>query len=208
MEAEAARTGKSLTRQKTEFMAGGRQYYRLGERTGLALLTNNTLFGVRWANLLNGAYDPQVPYSNYCVDMGFYYEHGFNLIFPEFEPLFEAASNDPHALETFGGRERREDPRIGMRYVRDKVALENKYVCHLSGLSAKFDRRAAQCVMFAESSLVGMAVEATTREHDAPATMSDLVFSSPVCAFVRTGRSSDVEFRQRTFQIANNIPDL
>ena len=146
------------------------------------LLTNNTLFGVGWANLLNGAYDPQVLYSNYCVDMGFYFEHGFSRIFPEFEPLFEAALNDPHALGTFAGPERREAARIGMRYIRGKVALEHKYVSHLSGLSAKFDRRTAQCVMFAESSLVGMAVEATTRGHDAPATMSDLVFSSPVCA--------------------------
>lgn len=146
------------------------------------LLTNNTLFGVGWSNLLNGAYDPQVLYSNYCVDMAFYYEHGFNRIFPEFEPLFEAASNDPHALKTFGGAERREAARVGLRYIRGKVALERKYLPYLSGLSAKFDRRTAQCIMFSESSLVGMAVEATTRAHDAPAVMSDLVFSSPVCA--------------------------
>lgn len=147
------------------------------------LLTKNALFGVGLSNLLNGAYDPQVLYSNYCVDMAFYYEHGFNRIFPEFEPLFESASNDPHALETFAGTERREAARTGLRYIRGKVALEYKYLPHLSGLSAKFDRRTAQCIMFGESSLVGMAVEATTRKHDAPAVMSDLVFSSPVCAF-------------------------
>lgn len=145
------------------------------------LLTNNTLFGVGLANLLNGAYDPQVLYSNYCVDMAFYYEHGFNRIFPEFEPLFEAASNDPHALGTFGGPERREAAKVGLRYIRGKVALEHKYLPYLSGLSAKFDRRTAQCIMFGESSFVGMAAETTTRGHDAPATMSDLVFSSPVC---------------------------
>lgn len=170
------------------------------------LLTNNTLFGVGWANLLNGAYDPQVLYSNYCVDMAFYYEHGFNRIFPEFEPVFEAASNDPHALGTFGGPERREAARVGLRYIRGKVALEHKYLPYLSGLSAKFDRRTAQCIMFGESSLVGMAVEATTREHDAPAVMSDLVFSSPVCAFcqhssIYQGRIASAEPFEQIFQI-------
>lgn len=145
------------------------------------LLTNNTLFGVGWTNLLNGAYDPEVLYSNYCVELAFYYEHGFNRIFPEFESLFEASLNDPHALRTFGGRERREAARDGLRYIRGKVTLERKYLPHLSGLSAKFDRRTAQSIMLAESSLMGLAAEAATRGHDVPATMSDLVFSSPVC---------------------------
>lgn len=163
------------------------------------LLTNNTLFGVGWASLLIGAYDPQVLYSNYCVDMAFYYEHGFNRIFPEFEPLFKAASNDLHALGTFAGPERREAARAGLRYIRGKVALEHKYLPCLSGLSAKFDRRTAQCIMFGESSLVGMAAEAATRGYDAAATMSDLVFSSPVCAFcqcssIYSGRISSAPF--------------
>lgn len=147
-----------------------------------SLLTTNTLFGVGWSSLLNGAYDPQVLFSNYCVDLAFFYEHGFNSIFPEFEPLFEAAMNDPHALATLGGPERREAARVGLRYIRGKVALEHKYLPHLSGLSARFDRRTAQCIMFGESSLMGLAAEAATRGYDAPATMSDLVFSSPVCA--------------------------
>lgn len=146
------------------------------------LLTNNTLFGVGWTILLNGAYDPKVTYSNYCVDLAFYYEHGFDRIFPEFEPLFETALNDPHAMGTFAGPERREAARDGLRYIRGKVALEQKYLPHLSGLSARFDRRTAQIIMFAESSLMGLAAEAGTRGHDAAATMSDLVFSSPVCA--------------------------
>lgn len=156
------------------------------------LLTNNTLFGVGWTNLLNGAYDPQVLYSNYCVDMAFYYEHGFNRIFPEFEPLFEAASNDPHALGTFGGPERREAARDGLRYIRGKVALEHTYLPYLSGLSARFDRRTAQCIMFGESSLMGLAAEAAKRGHDAAATMSDLVFSSPVCALCQCSYSYPV----------------
>lgn len=149
------------------------------------LLTNNTLFGVGWMNLLNGAYDPQVLYSNYCVDMAFFYEHGFNRIFPEFEPVFEASLNDPHALETLGGPERREAARVGLRYIRGKVALEHKYLPHLSGLSAKLDRRTAQCIMFGESSLVGLVAESDTRGYDAAATMTDTVFSSPVCALCR-----------------------
>lgn len=145
------------------------------------LLTNNTLFGVGLTNLLNGAYDQDVLYSNYCVDMAFFYEHGFNRIFPEFEPLFETAMNDPHALGTFAGAERREAARDGLRYIRGKVALEHKYLPHLSGLSARFDRRTAQCIMFGESSLMGLEAETGTRGHDAAATMSDLVSSSPVC---------------------------
>lgn len=172
------------------------------------LLTNNTLFGVGWANLLIGACDPQVLYSNYCVDMAFYYEHGYNRIFPEFEPLFKAASNDPHALGTFGGPERREAAKVGLRYIRGKVALEHKYLPYLSGLSAKFDRRTAQCIMFGESSLVGMAVEATTRGHDAPATMSDLVFSSPVCALcqcssIDPGRVASADISHQ--RLGNNL---
>lgn len=152
-----------------------------GQDWPLPLLTNNTLFGVGWTNLLNGAYDQEVLYSNYCVDMAFFYEHGFDRIFTELEPLFDTAMNDPHALETFAGPERREAARDGLRYIRGKVALEHNYLPHLSGLSARFDRRTAQCIMFGESSLMGLAAEAGTRGHDAAATMSDLVFSSPVC---------------------------
>lgn len=180
------------------------------------LLTTNTLFGVGWTNLLNGAYDPQVLYSNFCVDMAFFYEHGFNRVFPEFEPLFEAASNDPHALGTFAGPERREAARVGLRYIRGKVALEHKYLPYLSGLSAKFNRRTAQCIMFGESSLMGLGAEATTRGHDAPATMSDLVFSSPVralcqCSSIYPGRVAPADPCQQIFLIRASVitsPDI
>lgn len=124
-------------------------------------------------------------YSNCCVDMGFYYEHWYDHVFPEFEPLFVAASDDPHALATHAGPERREGARIGLRYIRGKVALEKRYLPYLSsGGSAKLPRRTAQCIMFGESSLVGMAVEAIMRGHDAAAVNADIVFSSPVSKWI------------------------
>ncbi|ROW14901.1 hypothetical protein VPNG_03435 [Cytospora leucostoma] len=61
------------------------------------------VFGAAWVNLLIGAYDPEALYSNYCLDMGFYYEQGYDVVFPEFEPAFLAASNDPHARESHAG---------------------------------------------------------------------------------------------------------
>lgn len=147
------------------------------------LLTTNALFGVGFANFLIGAYDPKVLYSNCCIDMGFYYEHGYDRLFPEFEPLFLAASNDPHARTSFAGYERREAAKTGLRYIRGKVELERKYLPHLTpGRSAKFDRNTAAKIMFAESSEVGLAVEAMTRGHDVPAATSDMCFSSPVSA--------------------------
>jgi hypothetical protein len=145
------------------------------------LLTTNALFGVGVANFLIGAYDPQVLYSNYCVDMAFYYEHGYDRVFPEFEPMFLAASDDPHARNSFAGHERRESAKAGLRYIRGKVELERKYLPHLTpGRSAKFDRRTAAAIMWGESSLVGLASEAITRGHDVPAVAADMIFSSPV----------------------------
>lgn len=44
-------------------------------------------------------------YSNYCLDIGLDYEHGYDVVFSEFEPLFLAASNDPHARESHAGSE-------------------------------------------------------------------------------------------------------
>lgn len=149
------------------------------------LLPSNALFGVIWTNMLQGAYDPKVLYSNSCVDMAFYYEHGYNNIFPEFETIFNGVLSDPHALTTHAGLERREGARIGCQYIRGKVALEKKYLPFLSsGQSAKLDRKTAQTIMFGESSLVGMAVEAIYRGYDAPAVNADIVFSSPVSVLI------------------------
>lgn len=152
------------------------------------LLTTNALFGVGMAAFLIGAYDPQVLYSNYCVDMAFYYEHGYDRVFPEFEPMFQAASDDPHARNSFAGYERREAAKAGLRYIRGKVELERQYLPHLTpGRSAKFDRTTAATIMWGESSLVGLAAEAITRGHDVSAVAADMIFSSPATDVVDVG---------------------
>lgn len=71
------------------------------------LLTNCAIFGSGITNFLVGAYDAETLYSNYAVDLGFYYEHGYHRVFPEFETLLEQSFNDPHAMHTPGGTERR-----------------------------------------------------------------------------------------------------
>jgi hypothetical protein len=58
------------------------------------LLTNRALFGLGFTNMLIGAYDPETLYSNYCIDIGFFYEHGYYKVFPEYEPLLKKAANN------------------------------------------------------------------------------------------------------------------
>ncbi|WXC60324.1 hypothetical protein SNK03_006190 [Fusarium graminearum] len=144
-----------------------------------ALKTTNALFGCGIASLLMGAADSDTMFSNYVTDMAFYYEHGYNYVFPNLEPLLEKGLNDPHALRTPGGRERRDAVAIGKRYIQGKIALEKKHKDNLLNRSAPLDRRTAQIVSLSESSLLGMAAEATARGFDAGAVMADLVFSSP-----------------------------
>lgn len=158
------------------------------EKWPAPLLTGNTIFGVGWFNLCLGAFDPQTLYSNYCSDMAFYYEHGFHKVFPEFENVFRLAGNaDPHALATFAGPERRKAAELGVRYIRSKVDLETDYLPHLTGKSARLDRRAAQIMGFSESSIIGIAAEAIMRGYDPAAVMADMVFSSPATDVVDVG---------------------
>ncbi|KAJ4258009.1 hypothetical protein NW762_008146 [Fusarium torreyae] len=152
-----------------------------------ALQTTNALFGCGIASLLMGAADSPTMFSNYVTDMAFYYEHGYNYVFPNLEPLLEKGLNDPHALRTPGGRERRDAVSIGKRYIQGKIALEKKHKGHLLNRSARLDRRTAQIVSLSESSLLGMAAEATARGFDAGAVMADLVFSSPGTDVVDVG---------------------
>ncbi|KAF5570153.1 hypothetical protein FPHYL_1429 [Fusarium phyllophilum] len=152
-----------------------------------ALKTTNALFGCGIASLLMGAADSSTMFSNYVTDMAFYYEHGYNYVFPNLEPLLEKGLNDPHALRTPGGRERRDAVAIGKRYIQGKIALEKKHKGHLLNRSARLDRRTAQIVSLSESSLLGMAAEATARGFDPGAVMADLVFSSPGTDVVDVG---------------------
>lgn len=143
------------------------------------LLTNNVLFGAGWANLLIGAYDNRTLYSNYCTDIGFFYEHGFHKIFPEFEKAISKGASDPNARNTPLGAERRDAVDMGLTYIRGKIALETKYVAQLTGRTAKLDRETAHTICFCEASLAGMAFEAMGRGFDPGAIFDDMVFSNP-----------------------------
>ena len=144
-----------------------------------ALKTNNALFGCGIASLLMGAADAPTMFSNYVTDMAFYYEHGYNYIFPSLESLLQKGLVDPQALRTPGGRERREAICVGKQYIQGKIALERQHKTHLTNVSARLSRRTAQIVSLSESSLLGMAAEAIARGFDPGAVMNDLVFSSP-----------------------------
>lgn len=144
-----------------------------------ALKTNNALFGCGIASLLIGAVDAQTMFSNYVIDMSFYYEHGYNHVFSSLEATLQKCLTDPHALRTLGGRERRSAVCIGKQYIQGKIALEKKHKMHLMNISARLSRRSAQIISLSESSLLGMAAEAIARGFDPGAVMNDLVFSSP-----------------------------
>lgn len=152
-----------------------------------AMKTNNALFGCGIASFLIGAADPSTMFSNYVTDMAFYYEHGYNYVFPSLEQMYQKGLADPHALSILGGRERRDAVRVGMKYIQGKIALETKHKAHLTTQSARLDRRSAQIISLSESSLLGMAAEAIARGFDPGAVMSDLVFSSPGTDVVDVG---------------------
>ncbi|KAL9622925.1 MAG: hypothetical protein Q9204_007991, partial [Flavoplaca sp. TL-2023a] len=134
-----------------------------------ALKTNNALFGCGIASLLMGAADVPTMFSNYVTDMAFYYEHGYNYIFPSLESLLQKGLADPQALRTPGGRERREAICVGKQYIQGKIALERKAQNALD----------KSIISLSESSLLGMAAEAIARDFDPGAVINDLVFSSP-----------------------------
>ncbi|KAJ7336405.1 hypothetical protein DFH08DRAFT_878719 [Mycena albidolilacea] len=151
------------------------------------LLTNNVLFGTCWSNFLLGAYDPRTLYSNCCCDTAFYYEHGYDRAFPQFEGLLRAAGADAHSRATWGGAARREGVQLGFAYIRAKVALEEAAKARVGGRTARFDRRTAQVVCVAECSMMGLAVETIWRGFDPAAVHADMVFSSPATDVVDVG---------------------
>lgn len=158
------------------------------EHWPLPLQTNNSVFGVVWANLAIGACDFETLCSNYCGDMAFYYEHGYHKVFPEFQDTInDLGHGHRHALSTFAGPYRRKAAAQGIRYIRGKVDLETMHYRNLPGKSARVDRRTMQVVSFSESSLIGMAAEAMKRGFDPAAVMADMVFSSPATDVVDVG---------------------
>lgn len=152
-----------------------------------AMKTNNALFGCGIANLLIGAADAPTMFSNYVTDMAFYYEHGYNYVFPSLETLLQRGLEDHYAIRTRGGRERRDAVYIGKKYIQAKIKLEEQHVEQLTKRSARLTRREAQIVSLSESSLMGMAAEAMAQGFDPATVTSDLVFSSPGTDVVDVG---------------------
>jgi hypothetical protein len=143
------------------------------------MLTSNVLFGANWANMLIGAHDARTLYSNCCCDMGFYYEHGFHKVFPEFEESISSAGRDPEALKSPHGARRRKFVQLGLQYIRGKDDTEAENVTRLPFKTARFDRHAANILFFCEASLAGMAVEAIGRGYDIATCYHDMLLSNP-----------------------------
>lgn len=113
------------------------------------------------------------------TDIAFYYEHGYDYIFPSLESLLQKGLADPQALRTPTGRERRKAICVGKQYIQGKIALEKQHKTHYTNLSARLSRRTAQIISLSESSLLGTAAEAIARGFNPGAVMNDLVFGSP-----------------------------
>lgn len=144
-----------------------------------ALLTDSALFGSGFANMLLGAHDPKTLYSNYCNDMGFYFEHSYHKIFPEFEDLVRQASEDPHALHTLGGRERRVASAVALKYTKTKMAFEELHKANMSYKTARLNRREALLLYFCDSEIWGVAAEAIARGFDETDVIMDFICLSP-----------------------------
>jgi hypothetical protein len=157
------------------------------ERWPQIMLTNSALFGSGWANLLMGAYDPESLFSNYVLDLVFYYEHGYHKVFPDFESVIHHSFTDKHALQTHGGWQRRKFAEIGQRYIRAKVEQEELFKQRLTNKSACMNRTEAYTISIAESSILGIAGEAIPRGFDVAGTFHDLVFASPGTDVVDVG---------------------
>lgn len=115
------------------------------------------------------------------LTVSFNFQHGYAQAFPAFEPLLRAAVvEDSYSMSTPGGRERRVASESGLAYIKRKVDLESRAPwAQLTGKSARFDRRTAQIVSFAENSLGGMLREAVFRGFDPASVFADTVFTSP-----------------------------
>ncbi|KAH8430709.1 uncharacterized protein LDX57_008371 [Aspergillus melleus] len=149
------------------------------ENWAAPLLTRGAFHGSGFANMLIGAWDAQTLYSNYCVDLVFYYEHGYHKAFPGFDVLVRDATANPRACHNLGGAERRLAAGIIGQYIRQKGHAEERNKMHLAKLSAKLNRDELRRVSLCESSICGLAAEAITRGFDPGATAYQMIFSAP-----------------------------
>lgn len=172
----------------------------------LPLLTNAAFFGCGFINFLLGAYDPDIMYSNYCSDMAFFYEHGYDKVFPEYKPLLQQAAADTYApTTTIGGRKRKEAADQGLKYIRTKIALEETYIASLANKTAVLNREDTLALNFCESSLWGLAAEMIAQGSDAAGIVNDFVFSCPATDVVDVG--SDIH-NSELFNSLLNTADI
>lgn len=151
------------------------------------LLASSAFYGCFFANMLIGAHDPYLLYSNYCTDMGFFIEHGYHHVFPEFSSILHAEIASPRARETRGGNERRDITALGLIYTRYKVALEEKHAKSLTNKTARVSRDELLAVMLCESGILGMAAEGMVRGFDSTAVAFQFIMSSPGTDMVDVG---------------------
>ncbi|KAI9036265.1 uncharacterized protein KD926_002130 [Aspergillus affinis] len=169
------------------------------------LLTRAAFHGSGLANMLIGAWDAETLYSNYCVDLVFYYEHGYHKAFAGFESLVRDATTNTRAQNTLGGAERRLATDIIKQYIRQKGHAEERNKTHLTKLSAKLNRDELRAVSLCESSICGLAAEAISRGFDPGATAYQMIFSAPGTDVVDVG--SDV-YSSELFNSFLNTDDI
>jgi hypothetical protein len=122
--------------------------------------------------------------------MGFYFEHSYHKIFPEFEAILQQASEDSHALRTLGGRERRVASGAALKYTKTKIAFEELHKANLSYKTARLNRREALLLNFCDSEIWGLGAEAIARGFDETDVIMDFAFFSPATDVIDVG--SDV----------------
>ncbi|KAK7723973.1 hypothetical protein SLS64_000306 [Diaporthe eres] len=124
------------------------------------LLTTDLLFGAGLMNMLIGAYDARVLYSNYCVDTDSLYEPKSERSSPEFDRPSSLFAGFPRPQKVPLGAERRKAVESGLAYIHGKADLEARYASRLTDKTAKMDRETAHVVYFCEANRAGMAAEA------------------------------------------------
>lgn len=142
------------------------------------LLTTDVLFGAGLMNMLIGAYDARVLYSNYCVDTDSFCKPTSERSSPELDRPSSIFATFPKSQKVPLGVERRKAVESGLAYVHGKADLEARYASQLTDKTAKMDRETAHLVYFCEANRAGIAAEAMGRCFDAAAIYDDMVFSS------------------------------
>lgn len=142
------------------------------------LLTTDVLFGAGLMNMLIGAYDARVLYSNYCVDTDSFYEPTSEGSSPELDKPASIFAAFPKSQKVPLGVERRRAVESGLAYIHGKAHMETRHVPRLTNKTAKMDRETAHVIYFCEANRAGIAAEAMGRCFDPAAIYDDMAFSS------------------------------